>query len=410
MKEVWNIILLVLATVGGFIGYFLGARDGVLITLLVFVVADYISGVLVAIVSKKLSSEIGFKGLFKKVLIFVLVGVGNMLDVHLLDGAAVLRTAVIFFYIANEGISLVENAANLGLPVPDKLKNVLVQIKTKAEGGVDTLTSLKSPVLSGNVHTITSHFGQRVDPITLAKNTYHGGIDLVGVNSNVNVLAFADGEVVALRSNVKGVDKTTYTAGNYVTLRHPDGKHTRYLHMAYQSIKVKVGDKVKKGQVLGVIGNTGYSTGIHLHFEVWEGDSLNDRVDPLPYLKGEKTITNAKTENTVHLLNKTVITITATKEFESASELADATRVLQAHGFAIYTTTKTVSAAIIKSGDTVTVKPGAKTYTGGTLASWVNNGSTTFKVLQVTGDRVVIGNTAGQVTAALKLGDVTKKA
>ncbi len=133
MKEFWNTIQLIFTAVGGWLGYFLGGCDGLLYTLLAFVVLDYLTGIMCAIVDKKLSSEIGFKGIFKKVLIFVLVGVGHLLDVQVLGEVGILRTAVIFFYLSNEGVSLIENAAHLGLPIPEKLKAVLEQLHDRSE-------------------------------------------------------------------------------------------------------------------------------------------------------------------------------------------------------------------------------------------------------------------------------------
>ena len=108
--------------------------DGFLYALIAFVAVDYITGVLRAIVEKQLSSRIGAHGIAKKVAIFLVVGIGHLIDFYLLgsDGAP-LRTAVIFFYIANEGVSLLENATAIGLPVPDKLKDVLAQLHGKDE-------------------------------------------------------------------------------------------------------------------------------------------------------------------------------------------------------------------------------------------------------------------------------------
>ena len=117
------------ALLGGLLGTLFGGLDGFLITLLVFMLLDYISGVLLAVVQKRLSSKIGFKGILKKVMILILVAVGTMLDQFILVEGAFIRTLVIFFYIANEGISLLENAALLGLPIPEKLKEVLEQLK-----------------------------------------------------------------------------------------------------------------------------------------------------------------------------------------------------------------------------------------------------------------------------------------
>ena len=133
MKEFWNSIQLIFAAVGGWLGWFLGGCDGLLYALLLFVVLDYLSGVACAIVDHKLSSEVGFKGLFRKVLIFSLVGIGHALDTQVIGTGSVLRTAVIFFYLSNEGVSLMENAAHLGLPIPEKLKAVLEQLHDRAE-------------------------------------------------------------------------------------------------------------------------------------------------------------------------------------------------------------------------------------------------------------------------------------
>ena len=132
MKEIWTWIQLMLAAIGGWLGWFLGGADGFLYALIAFVVIDYITGVMCAIVDKKLSSEVGFKGICKKVLIFMMVGIGNIIDVQVLGQAGVLRTAVIFFYLSNEGVSMLENAGHLGLPIPTKLKEVLEQLHDKS--------------------------------------------------------------------------------------------------------------------------------------------------------------------------------------------------------------------------------------------------------------------------------------
>ena len=133
MKEFWNGIQIVFTMIGGWLGYFLGGCDGLVIALVMFVVMDYISGVMCAIADKTLSSEVGFKGICRKVLIFVLVGIANILDVQVIGTGSVLRTAIIFFYISNEGISLLENAGYLGLPIPEKIKTVLEQLHDRAE-------------------------------------------------------------------------------------------------------------------------------------------------------------------------------------------------------------------------------------------------------------------------------------
>ena len=121
--------------VGGWLGWFIGGCDGLLYALVVFVVVDYITGVMCAAADKELSSEVGFRGIAKKVLIFLLVGVANIIDVQVIGSGSVLRTAVIFFYLSNEGVSLLENAAHLGLPVPEKLKDILRQLHDRAEDG-----------------------------------------------------------------------------------------------------------------------------------------------------------------------------------------------------------------------------------------------------------------------------------
>lgn len=114
-------------------GFIWGELNGLLLALIAFMVLDYITGLSVAVVKKELSSEIGFKGIFKKVLILILVGVGNILDVHVLGEGSVCRSAVIGFYLANEGISILENAGKLGLPLPKKLLEILKQLKNKED-------------------------------------------------------------------------------------------------------------------------------------------------------------------------------------------------------------------------------------------------------------------------------------
>ena len=135
MKEFWNLCQLVFTAVGGWLGYFLGGCDSLLIALAVFVVADYITGVMCAVSDKKLSSEVGFEGICRKIIIFLLVGIAHILDVTMIATGSVLRTAVTFFYLSNEGVSLLENAGHLGLPIPEKLKDVLEQLHDRAEKG-----------------------------------------------------------------------------------------------------------------------------------------------------------------------------------------------------------------------------------------------------------------------------------
>jgi toxin secretion/phage lysis holin len=133
MKETWTYLQVIIAALGGWFGWLLGGFDGFLYALIAFVVLDYITGIMRAILERQLSSEIGAKGIFKKVLIFFLVGVAHIIDSQIFEAGNTVRTAVIFFYLSNEGISIIENAAKIGLPIPKKLKDVLVQLKGKEE-------------------------------------------------------------------------------------------------------------------------------------------------------------------------------------------------------------------------------------------------------------------------------------
>lgn len=135
MKQIWSGIQIAFTAFGGFLGWFLGGFDGFLYALIAFAVIDYITGVMCAITDKKLSSSVGFKGICRKVLIFTLVGIGNIVDVYVLGQGGVLRTAIIFFYLSNEGVSIMENTAHLGLPIPAKLKEILEQLHER--GGND---------------------------------------------------------------------------------------------------------------------------------------------------------------------------------------------------------------------------------------------------------------------------------
>ena len=137
---IWAKIQIAFTALGGWLGYFLGGMDGLLIALIVFAVLDYITGVMCAIEDKTLSSAVGFRGIARKVIIFMLVGVGHILDTHVVGTGSALRTAVIFFYLSNEGISLLENAAHLGLPIPEKLKAILEQIHSRSEKDEKNMT------------------------------------------------------------------------------------------------------------------------------------------------------------------------------------------------------------------------------------------------------------------------------
>ena len=125
---IWAKIQMAFTALGGWIGYFVGGVDGLMTALLIFMVLDYITGLMCAIADKQLSSAVGFKGICKKVLILMLVGVANVVDIHIVGTGSALRSAVICFYLSNEGLSLLENAAHIGLPIPEKLKSVLAQL------------------------------------------------------------------------------------------------------------------------------------------------------------------------------------------------------------------------------------------------------------------------------------------
>ena len=127
-RLVWAKVQGAITVIGGWLGYFLGGLDGLMIALVVFVILDYVTGIMCAITDKKLSSAVGFKGICRKVLIFLLVGVAHIVDLHVVGSGSALRGAVVCFYLSNEGVSMLENAAHLGLPIPEKLKVILEQL------------------------------------------------------------------------------------------------------------------------------------------------------------------------------------------------------------------------------------------------------------------------------------------
>ena len=129
MKDIWNFLQMAFAAIGGWLGWFLGGYDGFLYALIAFIVVDYLMGVMCAVLGKHLSSDVGARGIFKKVVIFSLVGVVHIIDQNIIGDGSAIRTAVIFFYLSNEGISIIENATRLGLPIPEKLRDILEQLK-----------------------------------------------------------------------------------------------------------------------------------------------------------------------------------------------------------------------------------------------------------------------------------------
>ena len=130
---IWAKVQAAVAAIGGYLGYFVGGVDGLMTALLIFMVLDYITGLMCAIADKKLSSAVGFRGICKKVLILMLVGVANIMDVHVIGTGSALRGAVVCFYLSNEGLSLLENAAHIGLPVPERLKEILAQLHNRED-------------------------------------------------------------------------------------------------------------------------------------------------------------------------------------------------------------------------------------------------------------------------------------
>lgn len=130
---IWAKLQIAFTAIGGWLGYFLGGFDGMMIALIVFMTLDYLTGVMCAIVDKKLSSAVGFKGICKKVLILMLVGVANIVDVHVVGTGSALRGAVVCFYLSNEGVSILENAAHIGLPIPEKMKEILAQLHNRGD-------------------------------------------------------------------------------------------------------------------------------------------------------------------------------------------------------------------------------------------------------------------------------------
>jgi toxin secretion/phage lysis holin len=131
MKNLLSGFQVFITLIGGWLGWFMGGVDGFLFALITFVIIDYLTGVMAGIIEKKLSSEIGFRGIFKKVFIFIMVSIGHIIDSRIIGNGGAIRTAVIFFYLSNEGISILENAGRIGLPIPKKLKDVLEQLQDK---------------------------------------------------------------------------------------------------------------------------------------------------------------------------------------------------------------------------------------------------------------------------------------
>ena len=283
--------------------------------------------------------------------------------------------------------------------------------------------NFKRHVLETNAEYCTADYGTRQPDYQS-----HHGMDFVNDLGGVcYAVAVADGEVVYVQNGVEGFDSVNYTAGNYVKILHENGTITRYLHLRNGSICVKIGQKVKAGDKLGIEGNTGYSYGTHLHFDVQVG---NEYVDPLPYLMGEKDFGNEKPSS-----DKSEIKIGDRVKMKQGATFSDGTKpfdYVYEQIFEVYNisrdgkealiglsgdytgwvyladlekvSTSTAHKKSIKVGDTVKVKSGAKTYNGGALAVFVYTQK--YTVMELKGDRAVIGQ-HGQVTAAVNKADLT---
>ena len=155
---IWTKIQIAVSAIGGWLGYFLGGVDGLMIALIVFMVLDYVTGLMCAVLDKKLSSAVGFRGIFKKAFILIMVGIANVVDVHVVGTGSALRGAVICFYLSNEGLSLLENAAYIGLPVPERLKEVLAQLHNRdKKEKEDTSDETTDGMTDGTTNTGDGH-------------------------------------------------------------------------------------------------------------------------------------------------------------------------------------------------------------------------------------------------------------
>ena len=133
IERIWTTIQLVFSALGGWLGFFIGGLDGLLTALIAFVVIDYITGVMCAVIDRELNSAVGFRGIFKKIVIFTLVGIAHIMDTQVIGSGSGLRSAVICFYLSNEGLSILENSGKLGLPIPERLKDILAQLHNRKE-------------------------------------------------------------------------------------------------------------------------------------------------------------------------------------------------------------------------------------------------------------------------------------
>ena len=126
-----NIFKSIMAGVCTVISFLFGDMEGLMIALIALIILDYISGVIAAAVEKRLSSEVGAKGIAKKIFMLLIVALANIVDINVIGDGHVLKTVTVVFYICNECISLIENAGRIGVPVPKKLLDVLEQLRDK---------------------------------------------------------------------------------------------------------------------------------------------------------------------------------------------------------------------------------------------------------------------------------------
>lgn len=131
MSKIINICEVLVAFSGGILGWLFGGLDSLIYALIAFVIIDYVTGILLAFQKKKISSAIGFIGIAKKIMMFALIAVGNVIDQYVIKSGSTLRTMLIMFYLANEGISIIENAGSMGVPFPQKLKDAIQQLQEK---------------------------------------------------------------------------------------------------------------------------------------------------------------------------------------------------------------------------------------------------------------------------------------
>ena len=128
-----NIFKNIMAGICTVLSFLLGDMEGHMVALIALIILDYISGVIAAAVEKRLSSEVGAKGIAKKIFMLLIVALANIVDINVIGDGHVLKTVTVVFYICNECISLIENAGRIGVPVPKKLLDVLEQLKNRDE-------------------------------------------------------------------------------------------------------------------------------------------------------------------------------------------------------------------------------------------------------------------------------------